>query len=110
MACKILVHCGPKMPLVLKRNDHTDAADRLLVYSGKAVVGTLSASPLARSRVGGIGRSRAFTSPRLTSARAQACRRARKMLSRRAINSAIWSTDRRAIGTIGAIGTTPAMS
>jgi hypothetical protein len=33
------------MPLVLKRNEHTDARDRFLVYSGKAVVGTLMRVP-----------------------------------------------------------------
>jgi hypothetical protein len=29
------------MPLILKRNDHTDQGDRFRVYSGKAVVGVV---------------------------------------------------------------------
>src|SRR5215207_2959573 len=33
------------MPLNLKRNEHGDGADRFLVYSGKAVVGTLMRVP-----------------------------------------------------------------
>jgi hypothetical protein len=33
------------MPLILKRNEHSDGADRFLIYSGKAVVGTLMRVP-----------------------------------------------------------------
>ncbi len=33
------------MALVPKRNEHTDARDRFLVYSGKAVVSTLMRVP-----------------------------------------------------------------
>ena len=33
------------MPLILKRNDHTDQGDRFRVYSGKAVVGMLMRVP-----------------------------------------------------------------
>jgi hypothetical protein len=33
------------MPIILKRNEHSDGADRFRVYSGKAVVGTLMRVP-----------------------------------------------------------------
>jgi hypothetical protein len=33
------------MPLILKRNDHSDQGDRFRVYSGKAVVGMLMRVP-----------------------------------------------------------------
>jgi hypothetical protein len=33
------------MPLILKRNDRTPDPDRFVVYSGKAVVGTLMGIP-----------------------------------------------------------------
>ena len=33
------------MPLILKRNEHSNGADRFRVYSGKAVVGTLMRVP-----------------------------------------------------------------
>jgi hypothetical protein len=33
------------MPLILRRNDLSEVADRFLVYSGKAIVGTLMRAP-----------------------------------------------------------------
>jgi hypothetical protein len=51
MACQILVeNCGTKMPLILKRNNHTPEPDRFLVYSGKAAVGTLMRVPTGEKK------------------------------------------------------------
>jgi hypothetical protein len=33
------------MPIILRRSEHGDVADRFLVYSGKAVIGTLMRVP-----------------------------------------------------------------
>jgi hypothetical protein len=49
------------VPLVLKRNDRSEAADRFLVYSGKAVVGTLMRVPSGEKQ-GWRHLSPAFTS------------------------------------------------
>jgi hypothetical protein len=44
------------VPLILKRNNHTEAADRFLVYSGKAIVGTLMRVPTREEQGGYIER------------------------------------------------------